>query len=285
MGLRQIMVFADAHAHAHAPDAARAYGLQGLHNLVARALGVSPGIEQRQDPFEPIRLENAQQRADSRAYGEKLEFRRPFHIRADEHQQRDAADDQRRSHIRLLLHQNGHQADQVHLVVKEFALHAVIDAPRDVVRLQENSGGFRELRGLYLHRAERQPALRPVDLHADKSHRDQHRGHEECSHHPSLHQYMVIDDKPDQETDQTHAQVHPLLAQEKIRVVVIRPRHHEAGAEHVERADEDQDDCQPEDGLVIAHPKAKGSPVPIMRLRLGHRCASPPPVSSPPWAV
>ena len=264
------MVFADARAHAHAQKTARADGLERLHALITCALRVHPRIQKRPDALQTVRLRHAEERASGNAAKKQFHLRRVLHVRAKQHDERRPQNDHRRPHVRLNLYQRSHRRNHINLVMQKIAPHSVLHAPRDIIRFQKDRGRFRKLGRLEMEAADGKPALGAVDLDAGEKNGNQKGEHQTESQFPAFHQMMIVDDVADEKADDAHRQIDSLFADEKIRIVVIRARDHETGAENIERADDQQHHRDGENRLVIADPKAPLGCSLIPRVRFVH---------------
>ena len=146
--------------------------------------------------------------------------------------------------------------------------------PCDIIRLQKNSRRLRELRRLNLKPSESEPTLSAVDFDADRKHCQQHGRYHPKTDLPRLRHQMIIDEKPKEKADDSDGKIHPLLSQEEIRVIIIRPRDDKTGTKDIHRPDDDQHDRHADDGLIVADPKAPRSLIRFPRFRHGSRSSS-----------
>ena len=240
MRLGQILVLAHAVAEAHAEDSARADCRERLHHLIAGVARIRPRVEPDLDALHAVRL----QRPDR-----KCEYHRERHdpkpvARLDEngkrHQERHAEHNARRPEVRLLIdeerhHENCPKRNDDQSPVPLYAESLLAEHRRDRERPHQHRHQLRKLRRLKAQRAEREPALRPVDRRPDKEHGNQQKDRDPHAHeHQHAHPLVIhaatepARNNPDQEPLEM-----PL--QEIIWILEVHRREHIARAEYIDR--------------------------------------------------
>ena len=248
VGLRQVLILADALAEAHAPETARADRRHRLHGLVADALRVAPGVIRRLHAQQAVRLPD--DKADEARNARKKEHLHLFPGNADEkgHEERHAEDDAGRAHVRLKLDECRHEEDDpVRRRLEQVDLLLALHHHRQESRGDQDARQLGKLRRLHAEPGKGKPSSRTVDDRAHDQHEDQ--GEDRNDQEPLRDALpAVVVDAAAGEADEDAQDEPDGMADEKvIRIVVTRRREDEARAEYIDGSQQEQDSHDDDD--------------------------------------